>query len=51
MLPNWLYYELGGRPGFDVGNEMGLVHIEAPFPRKSMGKTINANDERFALAA
>lgn len=33
------------------GLQSRAVHAEAQLPRKSIWKTTNANDERFALAA
>jgi len=36
---------------FRRGSGSGSGHAEASLPRKSSGKLINANEERFALAA
>ena len=40
-----------GPTWFRRGSGSGSGHAEASLPRKSSGKSINANDERFALAA
>jgi hypothetical protein len=42
--PNW------GRPGFDVGREAAQGMPRSSYLVKPL-ETINANDERFALAA
>jgi N-acetyl-D-muramate 6-phosphate phosphatase len=45
---------IGGDPGatwFRRGLRSRAVHTEDQSPRKSTGKAINANDERYALAA
>jgi len=37
--------------GFDGDELRGRLRVEVPIPRKSVGKTRNANDNAYALAA